>query len=63
MIAKIFYRIAVSFTLAFLVSIPLSVIVVRLGGYYGYIEFVQRTPLLTLGAYWLLGRLPFFRKQ
>ncbi len=63
MIVKTFTRIAAAFTLAFVVSIPLSFVVVGLGGTFGYTNFVRTMPVLILGAYWLLGRLRPFKEQ
>jgi hypothetical protein len=53
-------RIVASGALALIATIPLSFLVVGLGGRYGYTQVVWSLPGLALCAYWLLWR---FRKR
>jgi hypothetical protein len=62
-VVKTIARIFVAYFLAFLCSIPLSYVVVGLGGNFGYSNWALTMPLLWLAAYWLLGRHRHFRKQ
>lgn len=59
---KALCRIAVAFTLAFIACFPLSFIVLRLGGTFGYTDLVNTMPFLLFGFWWLLGRHPYFRR-
>lgn len=59
---KSFARIPVAFTLAFIACFPLSFIVLRLGGTFGYTDLVNTMPFLVFGFWWLLGRHPHFRR-